>query len=86
MKLPTFPRGLAGKIVKYRPLSELIRLPDLEDSACFQAWKKINKAITLQAKIWQMDNWQIYFTSNSVWNCWNFVHSILHNAFKPTFL
>ena len=30
---------LAGKIVKYRPLSELIRLQDLEDSARFQAWK-----------------------------------------------
>ena len=33
MKLPTIPPGLAGKIVKYRPLSEPIRLQDLEDSA-----------------------------------------------------
>ena len=41
MKLPTIPPGLAGKIVKYRPLSEPIRLQDLEDSACSQAWKKI---------------------------------------------
>ena len=30
MKLPTIPPGLAGKIVKYRPLSEPIRLQDLE--------------------------------------------------------
>ena len=33
MKLPTIPPGLAGKIVKYRPLSEPIRLQDLKDSA-----------------------------------------------------
>ena len=33
MKLPTIPAGLAGKIVKYRPLSEPIRLQDLKDSA-----------------------------------------------------
>ena len=33
MKLPTIPPGLADKIVKYRPLSEPIRLQDLEDSA-----------------------------------------------------
>ena len=33
MKLPaTILPGLAGKIVKYRPLSEPIRLQDLEDS------------------------------------------------------
>ena len=31
MKLPTIPLGLAGKIVKNRPLSEPIRLQDLED-------------------------------------------------------
>ena len=31
MKLPTIPPRLAGKIVKYRPLSEPIRLQDLED-------------------------------------------------------
>ena len=41
MKLPTIPPRLAGKIVKYRPLSEPIRLQDLEDSAHSQAWKKI---------------------------------------------
>ena len=33
---------LAGKIVKYRPLSEPIRLQDLDDSARSQAWKKTN--------------------------------------------
>ena len=45
MKLPTIPPGLAGKIVKYRPLSEPIRLQDLEDSARSQAWKKIKNGI-----------------------------------------
>ena len=40
MKLQTIPPGLAVKIVKYRPLSEPIRLQDLEDSARSQAWKK----------------------------------------------
>ena len=44
MTLPTIPPGLAGKIVKYRPLSEPIRLQDLEDSARSQAWKK-NKIV-----------------------------------------
>ena len=39
MKLPTIPPGLAGKIVKNRPLSEPIRLQDLEDSARSQASK-----------------------------------------------
>ena len=39
MKLPTIPPGLAGKIVKYRLLSEQIRLQDLDDSARLQAWK-----------------------------------------------
>ena len=43
MKLPTIPPGLVGKIVKYRPLSEPIRLQDLEDSARSQAWKKEKK-------------------------------------------
>ena len=42
MKLPTIPPGLAGKIVKYRPLSEPINKQDLEDSARSQAWKKMN--------------------------------------------
>ena len=37
MKLPTIMPGLEGKIVKYRPLSESIRLQDLEDSAHSQA-------------------------------------------------
>ena len=37
MKLATIPPGLAGKIVKYRPLSEPIRLQDLKDSAPLQA-------------------------------------------------
>ena len=37
MKLQTIPPGLAGKIVKNRPLSEPIRLQDLEDSARSQA-------------------------------------------------
>ena len=45
MKLPTIPLGLAGKIVNYRPLSEPIRLQDLEDSARSQAWKKIKQVI-----------------------------------------
>ena len=33
MKLPTIPSGLAGKIVKYRPLLKAIRMQDLEDFA-----------------------------------------------------
>ena len=41
MKLPTIPPRLVGKIVKYRPLLEPIRLQDLENSAHSQAWKKI---------------------------------------------
>ena len=41
IKLPTIPPGLAGKIFKYRPLSERIRLHDLEDSALSQAWEKM---------------------------------------------
>ena len=69
MKLLATPPGLAGKIVKNRLLSEPIRLQDLEDSARSQAKKKVNKVITLQAKIRQINNWQIYFTSSSVWNC-----------------
>ena len=38
MKLPKISPRLAGKIVKYRPLSDPIRLQDLEDSACSQAY------------------------------------------------
>ena len=45
MKLPTILPRLADKIVKYRPLSEPIRLQDLEDSARSQAWKKIKQVI-----------------------------------------
>ena len=45
MKLPTIPPGLAGKIVKYRLLSEPITLQGLEDSARSQAWKKIIRHI-----------------------------------------
>ena len=37
MNLPTIPPGLAGKIVKNRPLWEPMRLQDLEDSARSQA-------------------------------------------------
>ena len=37
MKLPTTPPGLAGKIVKNRPLSEPIKLQGLEDSVRSQA-------------------------------------------------
>ena len=42
MKLLTIPQGLAGKMLKYRPLSEPIKLQDLEDSARSQARKKKN--------------------------------------------
>ena len=42
-KLPTNPPGLAGKIVKDCPLSEPIRLQDLEDSAGSQAYRKKEK-------------------------------------------
>ena len=45
MNLPTIPLGLAGKIVKYHPPSEPIRLQDLEDSARLQAWKKVKTYI-----------------------------------------
>ena len=41
MKQPTIPPWLAGKIVKYRPLSKPIRLQDLEDFRLLYAWKKI---------------------------------------------
>ena len=49
MKLPKILPGLAGKIVKYGPLSEPIRLQDLEHSSRSQAWKKITVNITLQS-------------------------------------
>ena len=41
MKLPTIPPGLAGKIVKTCPLSELIRFQYFEDSARSQGKKEI---------------------------------------------
>ena len=58
MKSPTIPPGLAGKIVKYRPLSEPIRSQDLEDSARSQAWKKnkeyyFNENFTNVRKTWK---------------------------------
>ena len=45
MKLPTIPPGLAGKNVKNRPLSEPIRLQDLENSVRLLTKKKINVVI-----------------------------------------
>ena len=45
MKLPTIPPGLAGKNVKNRPLSEPIRLQDLENSVRSLTKKKINVVI-----------------------------------------
>ena len=58
MKLPTIPPGLAGKIVKYRLLSQSIRSQDLEDSARSQAWKKnkeyyFNENFTNVRKTWE---------------------------------
>ena len=55
MKLPTIPPGLAGKIVKYCPLSEPIRLQDLEDSARSQAWKRINTPYLIDLYIIRAD-------------------------------
>ena len=45
VKLPTIPPRLPRKIAKYCPLSEPIRLYDLEDSAYSQAWNKIKHII-----------------------------------------
>ena len=45
MKLPTIPPGLAGKNVKNRPLSEQIRLQDLEKSVRSVTKNKINVVI-----------------------------------------
>ena len=42
MKVPTIPPRLAGKIVKYRQLSEPIRFQDLEDSAPAHKLGKVN--------------------------------------------
>ena len=54
MKLPMIPPGLAGKIVKYRPLSEPIRLQDLEDSTHSQAWKETKIFIDeIMERLWR---------------------------------
>ena len=55
MKLPTIPPALAGKIAKYCPLSEPIRLQDLEDSARSQAWKRINTPYSIDQHIIRAD-------------------------------
>ena len=39
------------EMVKYRPLSEPMRLQDLEDSARSQAWKKMNEHIRANQKL-----------------------------------
>ena len=54
MKLPTIPPGLAGKIVKNRPLPEPIRLQGLENSAQSQTKKKIILDIATQWKLTQV--------------------------------
>ena len=48
MKLRTIPPGLAGKIVKNRPLLETIRLQDLANSAHSQTKKKVILDIAAQ--------------------------------------
>ena len=54
MKLPMIPPRLAGKIVKYRPLSEPIRLQDLEDSTHSQAWKETKIFIDeIMERLWR---------------------------------
>ena len=54
MKLPMVPPGLVGKIVKYRLLSEPIRLQDLEDSTHSQAWKETNIFIDeIKEQLWR---------------------------------
>ena len=54
MELPTIPPGLARKIVKYRPLSEPIRLQDLEDPVCSQAWKKKKNILIKKRVYWDI--------------------------------
>ena len=54
MKLPTIPPRLAGKIVKYRLLSEPIRLQDLEvipPVLALWRYQKAPKAVDLQKKM-----------------------------------
>ena len=54
MKLPMIPPRLAGKIVKYRPLSEPTRLQVLEDSTHSQAWKETNIFIDeIMERLWR---------------------------------
>ena len=54
MKLPMIPPRLAGKIVKYRPLSEPIRLQVLEDSTHSQAWKQTKIFIDeIKERLWR---------------------------------
>ena len=60
MKLRTIPPGLAGKIVKNRPLPETIRLQDLANSAHTQTKKKIILDIAAQWKLKQEIS-RVYF-------------------------
>ena len=54
MKLPMIPPRLAGKIVKYRPLSEPIRLQVFEDSTHSQAWKQTKIFIDeIKERLWR---------------------------------
>ena len=54
MKLPMIPPRLAAKIVKYRPLSEPIRLQVLEDSTHSQAWKETKIFIDeIMERLWR---------------------------------
>ena len=54
MKLPMIPPRLAGKIVKYRPLSEPIRWQVLEDSTHSQAWKETKIFIDeIMERLWR---------------------------------
>ena len=45
MKQPTIPPRLAGKIAKYHPLSEPIRLQDLEDFCSLASLQKKKKYV-----------------------------------------
>ena len=70
MKLPTIPPGLAGKIVKYRPLSEPIRLQDLEDSARSQACiTHIDEPCWLDATLYLTKKQWTKFLSNNKKAC-----------------
>ena len=75
MKLQTIPPGLAGKIVKYLPLAEPIRLQDLEDSVRSQAWKKLIPLIgrvfgpycKLRIEFFSIDLWPASRIRNLQW-------------------